>query len=393
MAFLPASVEKLLGLYLLGRVTLDLFVVEPGSWASHLLIGVGAVGLVLGGLFALVQRDLKRLLVLQSVSQAGLMILAIGTAAPLAIAGAMFQLLNHVTYKTCLFFAAGAVERQAGSTDLYALGALRKRMPITFVCFLVASASMAGLPPLAGFFSKELVYDGLLESGYPLYAVALVGSFLTVAAVLRVGHAVFFGEQSESSSAAKEAPAAMLAPMVFLAGVAALFGLANALPVQRFVLPMLPERVIAELHGHHLTGWPANAFLVIVTAAVVLGAIVNHAFGAHLNAVGPAGEPGAKGGAHAAEHVERAPVLGWLFTKAAEGRLDPYELFMRAATLTGRGAARVHAGVDWVYVFAGKLAAWCSTGVRLAHTGNTSSYVVWSLLGAALVLSMLFGWS
>ena len=87
------------------------------------------------------------------------MILGIGTLVPVGIVGGLFHMINHAMYKSCLFLTGGSVEKQAGTTDLAKLGGLGRKMPITFACFLVAAASISGVPPFNGFFSKELVYS------------------------------------------------------------------------------------------------------------------------------------------------------------------------------------------------------------------------------------------
>ena len=179
------------------------------------------------------QKDYKRLLSYHAISQVGYMVLGIGTALPIGIVGGLFHMINHAMYKSCLFLTGGAVEKQAGTTDLEKLGGLARSMPVTVVCFIVAAASISGVPPFNGFFSKEMVYDAALESGWVFYAVALLGSFFTAASFLKLGHAAFFGKRSETNAGVREAPLPMLIPMIVLAGLCVLFGVANSLPLGR----------------------------------------------------------------------------------------------------------------------------------------------------------------
>jgi NADH-quinone oxidoreductase subunit L len=218
MAILPASIEKLLGIYFLARISLDLFALTPDSWVSTVLMIVGAVTIILAVLMALVQKNYKRLLSYHAISQVGYMILGIGTGVPIGIVGGLFHMINHAMYKSCLFLTGGAVEKQAGTTDLDKLGGLARSMPITAVCFLVAAASISGVPPFNGFFSKELVYDAALERGWWFYAAALLGSFFTAASFLKLGHAAYFGKRDESLAGVKRAPFLMVLPMVVIAG-------------------------------------------------------------------------------------------------------------------------------------------------------------------------------
>ena len=124
MAFLPASLEKLLGIYLLARISLDMFKLSGGSWISMLLMTIGAITILLAVMMALVQKDYKRLLSYHAVSQVGYMILGIGTCLPIGIIGGLFHMINHALYKSCLFLTGGSVEKQTGTTDLAKLGGI-----------------------------------------------------------------------------------------------------------------------------------------------------------------------------------------------------------------------------------------------------------------------------
>ena len=247
MAILPASIEKLLGIYFLARISLDLFTLRPGSWVSTTLMVVGRVTIILAVLMALVQKNYKRLLSYHAISQVGYMILGIGTALPIGIIGGLFHMINHAMYKSCLFLTGGAVEKQAGTTDLEKLGGLARGMPVTVICFIVAAASISGVPPFNGFFSKEMVYHAALESGWVFYAVALLGSFFTAASFLKLGHAAFFGKRAIDAPAVKEAPLPMLIPMIVLAGLCILFGVGNSIPLGGLIQPAV---------GTAVTGWP-----------------------------------------------------------------------------------------------------------------------------------------
>ncbi len=163
MALLPGSIEKLLGIYLLARFSLDLFTLAPGTWVSTVLMVIGAATIILAVMMALVQKNYKRLLSYHAISQVGYMILGIGTGLPIGIVGGLFHMVNNAIYKSCLFLTAGAVEKQAGTTDLEKLGGLARSMPVTVICFIVAAVSISGVPPFNGFFSKEMVYDAALE--------------------------------------------------------------------------------------------------------------------------------------------------------------------------------------------------------------------------------------
>ncbi|MEI7616144.1 MAG: proton-conducting transporter membrane subunit, partial [Actinomycetota bacterium] len=174
MALFPAALEKLLGIYFLARISLEMFKLRPDSWVSTTMMITGAVTIIFAVMMALIQKDYKRLLSYHAISQVGYMILGIGTATPAGIVGGLFHMINHAMYKSALFLTGGAIEKQTGTTDLKKLGGIGSRMPITFGVFIVAAASISGVPPFNGFFSKELIYDGALERGLIFYIIAVL---------------------------------------------------------------------------------------------------------------------------------------------------------------------------------------------------------------------------
>ena len=379
MAFLPASIEKLLGIYLLSRIALDWFELTPQSWLSTLLMTVGSITILLAVLMALIQKDYKRLLSFHAVSQVGYMILGIGTAVPIGIVGGLFHMINHAMYKSCLFLTGGAVEHQTGTTDLARLGGIGRKMPVTFACFIVAAASISGVPPFNGFFSKELVYDGALERGTVFYLAAVAGSFLTAASFLKLGHAAFLGPRDASRDKVREAPWTMLLPMLIIAGFCIFFGVQNSFPIYRLIVPMLPERLLSEASHIHFSGWPSNSMLVAMTVVALVGALLNHGFGVKLNG----------GGLHAADHIHDSPGLNWVYEKAERRWFDPYELFMKGSSAFAKVAYRADRINDWFFGATARLAQFTSRQVRAAHSGNTSTYIVWSLVAAAFVILYL----
>ena len=235
-------------------------------------------------------------------------------------------MINHAMYKSCLFLTGGAVEKQAGTTDLDKLGGLARSMPVTTICFLVAAASISGVPPFNGFFSKELVYHAALERGWIYYAAALLGSLLTAASFLKLGHAAFFGKRSEENRSVKEAPLPMLVPMILLAGLCILFGLANPSPWQGSSQPAVGAAVTG---GRTFAGFPASTLLV-----------GSHRRGAPSGRFSTTGT--ACAGAEAAwgrwtTSTTRLP-LAPVYAVAEKGHLDPY--FMgRWVIQGGRGRA------------------------------------------------------
>lgn len=248
-AFLPASLDKLLGIYFLARISLDVFRMDAGM--NTFLMAIGSVTVVAAVMMALIQHDFKRLLGYHAVSQVGYMVLGLGTGNIIGIAGGLFHMLNHAIYKSCLFLCAGAVEKKTQTTDLDKLGGLARVMPVTFVAFLIASFSISGLPPFNGFASKWMIYQGVIESGkegnglWLLWLIAaMAGSALTLASFMKLIHAVFLGQPSKETAALpkqkRETNGMMLVPIVTLAFLCVLFGIfVYQIPLKMFIEPAL----------------------------------------------------------------------------------------------------------------------------------------------------------
>lgn len=375
MALLPGCFEKLLGIYLLSRICLDMFILRAGSGLSLLLMTAGALTILLAVGMALIQKDFKRLLSFHAISQVGYMVLGIGSAMPAGIVGGIFHMLNNALYKSCLFLTGGAVERQTGTSDLKLLGGIGRYMPLTCLGFFIAALSIAGVPPFNGFFSKELVYEGALQSHWAFYAAALAGSFLTAASFLKLGHAAFFGRPRSDLSATREAPPAMLLPILLLAAVCVLFGLYNSIPLDGFIVPLLGAGHAQD--AHHFSGMPKDHFLTGMTLVVLALALFNHWVGVKKSG----------SGLGASDHIHYAPLLHGLYDAAEKRRFDPYEWGMAAVRGVARLAWAIDRGIDWLYNgLAPLLAAACTSGLRAVHNGCPATYLLWSLVGLALVL-------
>ena len=376
MALMPAALEKPLGIYFLSRITLDMFQLSPASHMTTVLMAIGVITILCAVLMALIQKDFKRLLSYHAISQVGYMMLGIGTALPIGIVGGIFHMINHAMYKSCLFLTGGSVEKQAGTTELSKLGGLGLKMPITFTCFIIAAAAISGVPPLNGFFSKELVYDGALQRGWIFYVGALAGSFLTAASFLKLGHSAFMGKLNDSNKNVKEAPLPMLLPMITIAGVCIFFGLFNTVPLNNFIVPAIGARAL----GHVFGGFHVSLMLTAITVIVLIGALLNHLYGVK------------KGGSglNAADHIHHAPVMSSVYNKAEQNVADPYEAGMSFAKILSGLLYKIDRGVDWIYnSFVVTTSFIFSHIICVLHDGNYSSYLIWSIVGGAVILIAL----
>jgi len=281
-AFLPASLDKLLGIYLLTRMMSGYF--EVGLFVRMTVVSLGALTVIIAVMMAMVQHNGRRLLGYHAVSQVGYMIMGVASGSALAFAGGLFHLLNHTLYKSNLFLSLGSVEKRAGTNELDGLGGLAKAMPATFVMALVGAFSISGIPPFNGFFSKWMIYQGLLEKasglapGYALWllvclVLAVFGSALTLASFMKFLHAVFLGQRPERLAGVKEAPANQWLATGTLALLCVGFGLfAREIPLRIFVLPAAEEAGLAP--AGFLGLYSPRFVLLLFALAFSLGLIV-----------------------------------------------------------------------------------------------------------------------
>lgn len=237
-AMLSGVLIKALGVYVLIRIIYNIFGMT--SALSNILVVLGVLSMLGGVFLAIGQWDLKRLLAYHSISQIGYVILGIGLATPLGIIGGLFHLFNHALFKSLLFLNAGSVEYTIGTRQLKEMGGLGKKMPVTSSTSLVASLSIAGIPPFNGFWSKLIIIIACLEAGrFGLALAAVVGSLLTLASFLKVQKYAFFEKLPTALDKIKEAPWPMGISMTVLALLCLLTGIGYPLVIKTLVDPAM----------------------------------------------------------------------------------------------------------------------------------------------------------
>ncbi len=202
------------GIYALCRLYTLLF---PVHWAAQrsLFLGIAALTMVVGVLGAVAQGDIKRLLSFHIISQIGYLIMGLGLSSTLAMAATLYFMVHIVLVKTGLFLIAGIAEQVTGTTDLYAMGGLLRRRPFLACLFLITAMSLAGLPPLSGFYAKlGLVIAGLQSQEYWVVAVALGVSMLTLFSMVKIWTQAFM-KKATTAAGAKE----QLRPGLYVAAV------------------------------------------------------------------------------------------------------------------------------------------------------------------------------
>jgi len=240
-AMLSGVLIKSLGVYALARVVFNVFGVSlEVGW---LLIALGILSMVIGAFLAIGQWDIKRLMAYSSISQIGYVVLGIGLGAmllarganpawaSLAILGGLFHLANHAVYKSLLFLTSGSIEMATGTRQMREMGGLTQRLPFTRTTCTVASASIVGIPPFSGFWSKLMLVIAAFQAQYYWVAAIIVFvSLCTLIMYLKVQRYVFLGELPENLRQAKENKGSMLVATVFLACLCVLMGLLVLIP-------------------------------------------------------------------------------------------------------------------------------------------------------------------
>jgi len=385
-AFLPASLDKLLGIYLLARCVMDIFIPTPAM--LMLLMLIGAVTVLAAVMMALVQHDLKRLLAFHAVSQVGYMILGIGTGTAIGLTGGLFHMLNNTLYKSCLFLSAGVVEKATGTSDMDRLGGLAKAMPFTFFATTIAALSISGIPPFNGFASKWMIYQGIIDSadsggaGWIIWlSVAMLGSALTLASFVKVLHATFLCKPAPSQKrrAIREGHLTTVLPLTVLAVLCIAFGVFPfALPLQWLIFPIID----VEFSGV----WWAGLATILILTGIALGLLVyfltmragklrrveTYIGGERMDDVYIQGEePGPDRhlevtGVNFYDTIEQLPFVRRLYARAHKKAFDIYHL----------GA---HGGQYLIGI------------LRAAHTGVLPSYLMWLIFGVLVVIYTITG--
>ncbi|MGA2091169.1 MAG: proton-conducting transporter membrane subunit [Endomicrobiales bacterium] len=234
---LAGIVTKTTGIYTLIRLVTTVFGFTPHI--QSLLLAIGALSIVVGALAALTQSDMKRMLAYSSISQMGYIIIGLGTGTTIGFAAAVFHLLNHAIFKTQLFVSAAAIEEQTGTRNMDTMGGLAEKMPITGATSIIGFLSMAGIPPLSGFWSKLIIIIALWMAGFRVYAlIAVSASVLTLAYMLSLQRRVFFGKLAAGFENLKEAELGIILPSVVLAALSIVFGIAFPFVLHRLILPI-----------------------------------------------------------------------------------------------------------------------------------------------------------
>lgn len=373
-AYMPASLDKLLGIYFLARICNYMFVLN--EWLTFTLLAIGVITIITAVMMALIQHNYKRLLGFHAVSQVGYMIVGFGLGTVIGVVAGLFHMLNNVLYKTGLFLVSGNVEKQTGKNDIDGLGGLSKAMPITFICALIFALSISGIPPFNGFASKWMIYQGIIEFGQgagianQLWIVwlglAVLGSALTLASFVKFISGLFLGKKQKEFEGVKEVNILGWLPISLIAIGCIVFGVFST----NYVVPKLFNPIVGEIK---LIGiWNSNTVSILVLASIILGLII-YMIG---NIKNFRSEDSFVGGGETMREDAYMPTTGFYETIKNFGFLS---------TLYEKAEKR------WfdLYDISKKIIFWFSKGLKEAHTGVLPNYAIWVFAGLIIMLLIL----
>jgi NADH-quinone oxidoreductase subunit L len=374
-ALIHAATMVTAGVYMVARCH-ALFEMAPLS--LEVVAWIGTATAVFAATIGLAQTDIKKVLAYSTISQLGYMFAAVGIG---AYAAAIFHLVCHAFFKALLFLGAGSViHGLGGEQDLRKMGGLAPRMMTTTVTFLVGALGLSGMPPLAGFFSKDAILAAAFDHGhYLMWALLVLGAFLTAFYTFRVVFLAFFGGPRMSKEVAHhihESPWVMTVPLVALSVLTVVAGLAWGIPsahgtvFERFLGPVLP---LGEAEHSAATAFALLVVSVIFVVAGVILAWVLYGRGAvRVEAIG----------------VARNPLHALVLNKYYVDEI--YDaVFVRPIHALSRWSARVLDAqvIDGVVNGVAATVVGWAQGMRHLQTGFVMNYALGMLIGAVALVA------
>jgi NADH-quinone oxidoreductase subunit L len=391
-ALIHAATMVTAGVYVVARSHV-LFTHAPTAMLVVAIVGCATA--IFAATIGLVQTDIKKVLAYSTVSQLGYMFLACGVG---AFSAGIFHLMTHAFFKALLFLAAGSViHAMGGEQDMRRMGGLSKKIKWTYVTMLTATLAIAGFPPFAGFFSKDSILFSAFQSanggpntGHILYAIGLLTALLTSFYMFRLVFLTFFGKQryDEHHVHVHESPWSMLGPLVILAVLSTVGGWfaapsfwGGADYFSNFLAPVLGgggESAATEAAAHSLE--MILAVVAIVTALIGFGI----AFWLYIR------RPG------------KPEALAKSMKGAYNTLLNKYYVDELYAAVIVNPLMWISTNVLWKFVDVasidgtvnGVASSATSLGdtIRHAQSGNTRSYAVWVVIGALVIIAVIFFW-
>jgi hydrogenase-4 component B len=416
-AAFAGSMTKL-GIYGIVRV-FYLFFGAPELTAvwGGIIAALGGISIFVGTLTALREDDSKRILSFHIIGQIGYMLAAIGTGiffihsnpalATIALIAGLYHVVNHACYKSLLFLNVGSAEYWTGTRDLNKMGGLGKLMPVTLVAIIIASLSIAGIPPFSGFVSKWLIYQSTIQGGLSMPPFLLLGliavfiSIVTLASFMKVIGSMFLGNPAKTTEAAGEVPVAMRIPQIALSAVCVLLGIAPILPLimlygaAKDTLGSVPG--FASLFGASASGitlyigersvgvWnPAVMAIGLAVCALIAYVILKSGHApSRETASWYGGEEYTTDQVRYRAHGFVLPFKNAFVRVYPSFRLPSFKMGFLKKLIDFDG---------WLYNPLVKSGSRLTDRISRSHSGLPAMYMLWQLVGVVLVLVILFVW-
>ena len=387
-ALIHAATMVTAGVYVVAR-SHSLFV--HSETAMVVVAVIGCATAIFAATIGLVQTDIKRVLAYSTVSQLGYMFLACGVG---AFSAGVFHLMTHAFFKALLFLAAGSViHAMGGEQDMRHMGGLSKKIKYTYWTMLIATLAIAGIPPLAGFFSKDAILLSAfqIERGHPLYAIGLLTALLTSFYMFRLIFLTFHGKQryDEHHVHVHESPWSMLGPLVVLAVLSVIGGWLAAPALfggtDYFASFLAPVFGSAEAAGA-VNEAAAHQLEIILAVVAVVSALIGLAVAYWLYLRQPA-KP---------ERIAKSmqPVYKTLLNKYYVDEFYDAVVIKPLMWISTNVLWKIVdvAGIDGAVNGIARGATDVGDAVRHTQSGNTRSYAVWVVIGALVVIAIVFFW-
>ena len=267
-ALIHAATMVTAGIFMITRLN---YVFDLAPEVQNIIAIVGAVTSLVAATIALVQTDIKKVLAYSTVSQLGLMFLALGLG---AYEIAVFHVITHAFFKACLFLGSGSVIHALhGEQDMRKMGGLKKVMGITFITFLLSSLAISGIPPFSGFFSKDEILMTAFHNNIALWVIASLASLMTAFYMFRLLYLTFFKEfrgTEKQKSHLHESPALITFPLIVLAILATIGGLIS-LPTNSWLSGYLAPLFSKEVHEAHHFGTTEYTLMAVAVLGGLIG--------------------------------------------------------------------------------------------------------------------------
>jgi NADH-quinone oxidoreductase subunit L len=351
----------------------------------HVITYVGLATIVLAALIAMTQTDIKKVLAYSTVSQLGYMFLGLGVG---AYTGAFFHVLTHAFFKALLFLGAGSViHAVSGEQDMRSMGGLRGKLPVTFATMLIGTIAISGLPPFAGFFSKDEILAHVYEQSPVLWAIGVIAAMFTSFYMFRMLYLTFFGKfrgTHEQEHHLHESPSSMTIPLIVLAILSVVGGFINVPHIlggghwlQNFLAPVFEKSTaIQELHPVELSS-STEWLLMGISVGGALIALV-YAYSKYIG----------KGHVPVADTEKRSALTGLAYNKFYIDEL--YDTIIRKP-LDGLSVFFYKVvdlmGIDGIVNGLGRGSIEAGKDLRLLQSGNVGFYIFMMVIGVIVVLS------